>query len=436
MRADYRIDCKALASASDSLPELVFGATIIIRGNRIEWAGPSEDAPAGIVARHELSYPHFVAMPGLVNTHCHAAMVLLRGFGDDLALQEWLETKVFPAEANLTADDVYWGTLLASAEMIRSGCTAFADMYFFMDSAAQAVADIGIRAALARSVAGVTDPDGVKLKESLDFAKRWNGVADGRITALLSPHSLYTCSPQYASSLIGMARDNGLGIHTHLAETRREEEYAKRHYGMSTAAKMNEIGLFDCRSMAAHCVWLSDEDMDILAEKGVSVAHNPGSNTKLASGIARVTRMREKGITVGIGTDGASSNNNLDMLEEMRLATLLAKVSTLEPTALSAAETLRMATADGSRCIPGEADYGSIEEGKKADIVFMDTRAPHMCPEHNLLSNIVYSANASDVDTVFIDGRMVMSSRKILTIDEQEARRQCAGRAARLVEGL
>ncbi len=436
MRVDYRIDCKAMVPASDKLPELIREATVLIKGNRIAWAGPTAELQEGVEAQHALSYPHFVCMPGLVNTHCHAAMVLLRGFGDDLALQEWLQEKVFPAEANLVADDVYWGTLLASAEMIRSGCTAFADMYFFMDSAAQAVADIGIRAALARSVAGVTDPDGTKLKESLEFAKRWNGVADGRITTLLSPHSLYTCSPEYVSNLIEMAKENGLGIHTHLAETRREEEYAQRHYGMSTAEKMNQIGLFDCRTMAAHCIWLNDEQIDILAEKKVSVAHTPGSNTKLASGIAKVTKMREKGIVVGIGTDGASSNNNLDMMEEMRLASLLAKVSTLKPTALTALETLMMATADSARCIPGEADYGSIEQGKKADLVFLDTRASHMCPEHSLLSNIVYSAKSSDVDTVFIDGRKVMSSGKILTIDEEEVKRQCGIRAARLVEGL
>lgn len=436
MKVDYRIDCKAVLPASDKHSDVIRDAAVLIKGNRIEWVGPLSELPDGIEAQQVLSYPHFACIPGLVNTHCHAAMVLLRGYGDDLALQEWLYEKVFPAEANLIADDVYWGTLLASAEMIRSGCTAFADMYFFMDSAAQAVADIGIRAALARSVAGVTDPDGAKLKESLDFAKRWNGVADGRIRALLSPHSLYTCSPEYVSTLIGMAKDNGLGIHTHLAETRREEEYAQRHYGMSTAEKMNQIGLFDLRTMAAHCIWLNDEQIDILAEKKVSVAHTPGSNTKLASGIAKVTKMREKGIVVGIGTDGASSNNNLDLMEEMRLASLLAKVSTLKPTALKASETLRMATADSARCIPGEADYGSIEAGKKADLVFIDTRASHMCPEHNLLSNIVYSASSSDVDTVFIDGRMVMSDRKILTIDEEEAKRQCETRAARLVEGV
>ncbi len=436
MKVDFQIRCKALVPMAEGMNDCYKDAAILIKGSRIYWSGEYAKLPVGIEADTVIDFPDFIAMPGLVNTHTHAAMVLLRGFGDDLALQEWLTTKVFPAEAGLTADDVYWGTLLASIEMVKSGCTAFADMYFYMDSAAEAVADSGLRAALARSVSSITDPDFAKLQESLDFCKRWDGVADGRITALMSPHSLYTCSPEYAAKLAAIAKDNGLGIHTHLAETRREEKYAIETFGKSTAAKMMEVGLFDIKALAAHCVWLSDEDMDILAEKDVKVAHNPGSNTKLASGIARVAEMQKRGITVGLGTDGASSNNNLDMMEEIRLATLLAKVSSLDPTALPAKQVLRMATADGAKCLLSDGSFGALSAGMKADIAFVDTRGEHMVPEHDAISNIVYSARGSDIDTVFIDGKMVLASRKMLTIDENEVKRQCAERAARLVSGL
>lgn len=434
MRVDYRIECKAALPVTEGLPSVIRSAAVLIRGNKIEWLGPVDDVPSDYVPTETLVLKDKVAMPGLVNAHTHAAMVLMRGFGDDLALQEWLTKKIFPTENGLTGDDVYWGTMLACIEMAKSGCTSFADMYFFMEEAAQAVADSGMRAALARSVSSITDADGAKLKASVEFARRWNGVADGRITAKLSPHSLYTCSPDYVKDLICMAKTEGLAIHTHLAETKREEDYAIVNFGTTTATKMAQIGLFDVKALVAHCVWLTDGDMDILAEKGVVVAHNPGSNTKLASGIARVTEMRRKGITVGLGTDGAASNNNLDMMEEMRLATLLAKVSTLEPTALPAAEALRMATADGALAIEPSGSLGRLAAGCKADIAFVDTRGAHMCPEHDIISNIVYSAQAADVDTVFVDGKPVVCGRRMITVDEDEVKRQVAMRARRLVE--
>lgn len=436
MRADFVIECKAAVTMAGKGGGLIKDAAIAIRGSRIAWIGRREDLPGDVFAARRMRRPDLVAMPGLVNTHCHAAMVLLRGFGDDLALQEWLERKVFPAEANLTADNVYWGTLLASIEMIKSGCTAFADMYYFMDSAAQAVADIGIRAALARSVSSTTDENLEKLAESLDFCLRWNGVADGRITAMMSPHSLYTCSPEYVGKLARMAQDHGLRIQTHLAETKREEQYALDRYGMTTASKMSEIGLFDCEVLAAHCVWLTDSDMDVLAAKGVKVAHNPGSNTKIASGIARVTEMRKRGITVGIGTDGACTNNNLDMVEEMRLASMLAKVSTLDPMALPAEEALAMATSAGADCLGGGGEYGRLEPGMKADVVLLDTTGAHMVPEHDIVSNIAYSASGRDVRSVFIDGRLVMEEGRVLTVDEEAVKEQCSRRAADLVRGL
>ncbi len=432
MKVDYKITCKAAICMAEGCPEVIKDALILIRGNKISWIGPASQAPSDIEAMDEMAMPSFVAMPGLVNTHCHAAMVLMRGYGDDMALQEWLNEKIFPIEKGLEPDDVYWGTMLACIEMAKSGCTAFADMYFFMEQAAQAVADSGMRAAMARSVSSTTDPDHRKLEESLEFCLRWNGVADGRITTMLSPHSLYTCTAEYAKKLANYAKEHNLGIQTHLAETRREERYTMDLFGMSTAQKMNEIGLFDARTLAAHCVWLSDEDIDLLAEKHVCVAHNPGSNMKLASGIAHVTKMRRRGITIGLGTDGAASNNNLDMMEEMHLATLLEKVSTLDPTTMPAREALKMATSNGAKCLFGDSNIGMLAPGMVADIVFLDTRGAHMHPEHNILSNIVYSAQSSDVDTVFVNGKPILKGRKMQTVDEEEVLRQCETRAARL----
>jgi 5-methylthioadenosine/S-adenosylhomocysteine deaminase len=370
-------------------------------------------------------------------------MVLFRGYADDLMLQEWLTTKIFPIEARLTSDDVYWGTLLACAEMIKSGTTAFADMYFFMDEAARAVRESGLRASLSvgmgSSAGGADGPDGfgTVLERGAALCETWNGAAGGRITTMLGPHAPYTCSAPFLSAVSRRAGELGVGVHTHVSETFREADEIRSTCGMSPVEYMESSGLFDVPTLAAHCVAVSDDDINILAKHGVRVAHNPGSNMKLASGVAPVEKMLEAGIAVGLGTDGAASNNNLDIVEEMRLAGLLHKVTRLDPTAVPAHVCLEMATIGGAACL-GLADcIGSIEIGKRADIVLLDFKAPHLSPAGiaDPVSHLVYAASGADVSAVVVDGCVLMDDRKLITLDECEIMAEVERRAARLAEG-
>lgn len=376
-----------------------------------------------------------VALPGFVNAHTHAAMTLFRGYADDLPLQEWLETKIFPIEARLTAEDVYWGTLLACMEMIKSGTTTFADMYFFMDEAARAVDESGIRACLSIGMGSLDGKGNEKLAKSVEYCEKWQGAAGGRITTMLGPHAPYTCSRGFLSKVAESAGDLGVGIHIHISETDREVSDCKRQFGMSPVKLVEASGVFQRPVLAAHCVAVSDDDIEILADHRVRVAHNPGSNMKLASGVAPVPKMMEAGISVGLGTDGAASNNNLDMIEEMRLAALLHKVSLKESTVMPARACLEMATIGGAACLGLEDSIGSIEVGKRADVIIMDFDVPHLSPVStvDLSSHIVYSSCGADVSTVVIDGEVVMDDRKVVGIDEDEVMLEVDRRALRLV---
>jgi 5-methylthioadenosine/S-adenosylhomocysteine deaminase len=430
----------------DSERRTMRDAAIVVESGAIVYVGPAAKLPAGLAARLQrmprLQGRGRIAIPGLVNAHTHAAMVLFRGYADDLMLQEWLTTKIFPIEAKLTPDDVYWGTLLACAEMIKSGTTTFADMYFFMDEAARAVEKSGIRASLcvgmgslAESAGGSSGFDAV-LERGSSLCESWNGAAGGRITTMLGPHAPYTCSVPFLSAVGERARGLGVGVHTHISETFREVDEIRSAHGMSPVEYVESSGLFDVPTLAAHCVAVSDDDISILAKHGVRVAHNPGSNMKLASGVAPVEKMLAAGVAVGLGTDGAASNNNLDMVEEMRLAGLLHKVTRLDPTAVPAHACLEMATSGGAACL-GLADrIGSIEIGKRADIVLLDFGAPHLSPAGiaDLMSHVVYSASGADVSAVVVDGCVLMDDRKLTTLDEREIMAEVECRASRLAE--
>ncbi len=431
----------------DSGRRIMHDAAIVIESGAIVYVGPRVAICAGLAKRLErmprLPGRGRIAIPGLVNAHTHAAMVLFRGYADDLMLQEWLTTKIFPIEARLTSDDVYWGTLLACAEMIKSGTTAFADMYFFMDEAARAVRESGLRASLSvgmgSSANGADGPDGfgTVLERGAALCETWNGAAGGRITTMLGPHAPYTCSAPFLSAVSRRAGELGVGVHTHVSETFREVDEIRSTYGMSPVEYIKSSGLFDVPTLAAHCVAVSDDDINILAKHGVRVAHNPGSNMKLASGVAPVEKMLEAGIAVGLGTDGAASNNNLDIVEEMRLAGLLHKVTRLDPTAVPAHVCLEMATVGGAACL-GLADcIGSIEIGKRADIVLLDFKAPHLSPAGiaDPVSHLVYTASGADVSAVVVDGCVLMDDRKLTTLDECEIMSEVERRAARLAEG-
>jgi 5-methylthioadenosine/S-adenosylhomocysteine deaminase len=394
-----------------------FTGDVAIEGSLIKEVGENLHA----------KYPHFtvikgqdsLVMPGFVNCHTHAAMTMLRGYADDLPLMTWLEEMIWPREAHLNSEDIYWGTQLAILEMIKSGTTTFADMYFYMNETAQAVLESGIRASLSRGMVGSGETAELALEESVEFIRTWQGQGEGRITCMLGPHAPYTCPPAYLERVMSLADDLGVGIHIHLAETEDEVTQIMQQYGWRPVELMDSLGLFQGRHvLAAHCVHLSAKEIAILVKNKVGIAHNPESNMKLASGIAPLPQLLQKGALVGLGTDGASSNNNLDMLEEMRTCALLHKVATMSPTVLPAKQVLKMATKDGARVL-GLNNVGSIAPGQKADLLIFDLQKPHWTPLYNPVANLVYAAQSSDLQTVIIDGKLVMKERQVLTLDEE-----------------
>lgn len=392
------------------------GKNILIDGKRI--AG-FPDTADGVPYDEIIDGKGMLALPGLVNTHTHVAMTLFRSYADDLALMDWLQNMIWPAEAHLDDDIVYWGSMLAFAEMIRGGTTAFCDMYMFMDSCAQAAEAAGIRGNIARGLAGVT-PNGVKaLEENVELYRKWNNGADGRIRVMLGPHAPYTCPPDYLKKVRDTAEQYGIPIHIHLSETKGEVDTCREKFGVTPIALMNQIGLFDVPTLAAHCVHVTEDDIAIMAEKQVCVAHNPGSNLKLASGIAPVPAMRKAGVVVGLGTDGASSNNKLDMFAEMRLAALIHKAASLDPFAIKAEEALQMGTKDGAMCL-GYDDLGELKEGHLADLILVDRSGWHWKPRFNSISLAVYAGNSMDVDTVMVNGEVLMRHKELLTIDTEK----------------
>jgi 5-methylthioadenosine/S-adenosylhomocysteine deaminase len=366
-----------------------------------------------------------VLMPGLVNTHCHAPMTLMRGYGGGHDLQTWLNEYIFPVEDKLTPETIRAGTQLAAAEMIANGVTTFADMYYFCDDMAETVLDAGLNMNLSRGVTifqEIDDPASfVSCAESLALADQWHGAGDGQITIDMSIHGEYTSfmAPKVWEYLAGIARDRGLGIHVHLSETKSEhEECMARHGGLTPFQILDRHGVWDgTRGMCAHCVWVSEEDMAKMAEKKVSVLHNPTSNLKLGSGIAPVARMRkEYGLNVALGTDGASSNNNLDLFAELKLAALLASGATRDPNALPAWEALELATVNGAKAL-GRSDTGSLVPGKAADLIALDFDRPHLSPCHAVEEHLVYSARGSDVVLTMARGKILYRNGFFSTID-------------------
>lgn len=414
--------------------EVIETGEIAATGDRILSVGPVGTVPAAFVPDEVIEAPGMVATPGLVNTHTHAAMVLFRSYADDMPLMPWLKEKIWPAEDRLTKEDVYWGSLLACAEMIRGGTTVFADMYFFMDAVARAVAESGMRAYLSRGLVGVGPNASDALAENAAFVREWQNAAEERITCAFGPHAPYTCPPDYLRKVMDAADRLGVGLHIHVGETRSEVDQIRSGYNASPVAHLEALGIFARPVLAAHCVHVNDADIQVLAERGVGVAHCPQSNMKLASGIAPITQLLQAGVWVGIGTDGASSNNDLDMIEEMRTASFLQKVAREDPTVVPAAEAAALATIGGARIIGLDSEIGTLEEGKRADIVLWDWRAVHLSPPHDPFAHLVYAAKASDASTVIINGRIVMRDRVLLTLDEEKIMAE-AGRCARRLTG-
>ena len=359
------------------------------------------------------------ATAGFVNTHTHASMTLLRSYSDDKALMDWLNKDIWPIEDKMNNHDIYWGAALAAVEMIKGGTTSFMDMYGpNMEEVAKVVEESGLRGVLCRGIIGIFNGD-EKLQTNIELFKNFHGAANGRITVMFGPHAIYTCPPDFLKKIADTAKSLGAEIHMHMNETLDEINECVKKYGKRPFEVVEETGLLDLGFLAAHCVHLSDNEIEIMRKKNVRVAHNPGSNMKLASGISPVNKMLEKNLIVGIGTDGASSNNNLDMLEEIRLAALLAKIDTMSPLAIPADVALKMGTEDGARAV-GFKNIGKIEVGYKADITLWNMSGVEWQPNYNPISLLVYSANSSSADTVIVDGKILMQNRELKTLDEEK----------------
>ena len=400
----------------------VQSADIIIEDDRIGFVGRVVNG--NVLADHVKNLKVIdgkgkLAVPGLINAHTHASMTLLRSFADDKKLMDWLQEDIWPIEAKMTREDIYCGAALAAVEMIRSGTTAFADMYGpCMDEVAKVVDEAGIRGVLSRGLIGINDGY-KKLAENVELFKNFHNTANGRITVMMGPHAIYTCPPEYLKKVAEAAQELGAEIHIHMNETLDEINQCIKDYGKRPFEVVNETGLFETGALAAHCVHLSDEEINIIKDKKIRVAHNPGSNMKLASGVAPIPRLIDEGVVVALGTDGASSNNNLDMLEEIKLAALLHKVHNLDPLAIPAVTAFKLGTENGAEAI-GLKDIGRIEKDYKADIVLYDMKNVEWQPKYNPMSLLVYSANSSSVDTVIVDGKILMERGELKTLDEEK----------------
>ncbi len=405
------------------------GGYVLIEDDRIAYVGREEQKADKVIRAKGC-----VVMPGLVNAHTHAAMTLFRGYADDMPLQQWLEEHIWPVEAHLTDDDVYTGTMLACLEMIRSGTTAFADMYFHMDHAARAVEESGIRASLSYGMIELFDEVKARteLQEGGRFVRQWNNAADGRITTMYGPHAPNTCSREFLLKVKEQAAYDNARIHIHMLETEAELNQMKEQYGMCSVNMLDEIGFLGPDVLAAHCIWLSAGDMDIMAEKNVNAIHCPVSNMKLASGIAPVPELLSRGVNVALGTDGCASNNSLDMFGEMKTAALLHKVNTMDPTAMPAGDVLKMGTSNGAKALGIPA--GILRQGMAADIILVDMHTPGLTPVHEPISHLIYAARGSDVKTTIVNGQVLMEDGIVLSIDQEKVIEQASIAASRLAD--
>lgn len=392
-----------------------------IRDGRIVLVGSGEPraARAGLI----IDAAGKLIMPGLVNAHNHAPMTLFRGIADDLRLMEWLEKHIFPAEARFVDREfVRWGTLLACLEMIRFGTTTYADMYYFEDDIAEATAKAGMRGVLGETIIDFPSPDSrtpqVALAYAERFLKKWRGHR--LITPAVAPHAAYTCSRATLVAARELADRYDAPLLIHMAEARAEAEKIEKEHGMSVVAYLKSLGLLGRRLVGAHGIWLSEADISLLKESGAGVAHCPESNMKLASGVSPVPRLLARGVEVGLGTDGAASNNNLDLFEEMDSAAKLHKLHSGDPTTLPARQVVEMATIGGARLLGLEKEIGSIEPGKRADVIILELNEPNLVPLYNIYSHLVYSAKGAQVTTTIIDGRLIMKDRRVLTLNQAE----------------
>ena len=424
----------------DGERKILENGALAVNGDLIVAVGPRGPIEREFEGAETIQAKGKLVLPGFVNGHTHAAMTLFRGLRDDVTLDEWLTKYIFPAEAkNVTEEFVRWGTRLGAAEMIRGGVTTFADMYYFEDAVAEETKAAGMRGVLGETFIDFPVPDNkneaAMLAYSEKFLKRWQG--DALIHAAVAPHSIYTCSEKTLRDAAELARKYRAPILIHVAEMKKELDDSREKNGTTPVQYLDRIGVLGADVVAAHCIYVDQTDRRILAEKKTGCVHNPSSNMMLASGVAPVAEMRAAGVSVGLGTDGvAGSNNDMDLMEEMDLAAKLAKITRMDPRALNAEAAVEMATIEGAKALHMEKEIGSLEKGKKADIVVIGLDEPNAVPMYDVYSQVVYSLKGSDVETVVIGGRALMRNKKLLTVNEAEAMAKAREYGEKVAESL
>jgi 5-methylthioadenosine/S-adenosylhomocysteine deaminase len=421
-RVDLLVTGGTIVTMDGERRVIEYGA-LAVKGDTIVAVGPRAAIAARYTAARLVDARGQLVLPGLINTHNHAPMVLFRGIRDDVVLQEWLEKYIFPAEArNVTPEFVEAGTRLAALEMLLGGTTLYADMYYFEDVIARVTKAAGLRGLLGETIIDFPSPDSKTVADALayteKFLQRWKG--DPLIRAAVAPHSIYTNGEQTLRSSFALARKYGAPILIHLSETKRERDESLQKNSGSPPMYLERLGLLGPVVLAAHCVWLDADDIALLVHRGVGCAHNPSSNMMLSSGAAPIPEMIRAGLRLGLGTDGAASNNDLSMFEEMDLAAKLQKLVRNQPNIVTAEQMVELATIGGARALHMEKEIGSLEVGKKADFILVRASAPHAVPEYSVYSQIVYALKASDVESTVIAGRIVMQGRRVLTLNETE----------------
>ena len=406
-------------------------AEILIEENRIVYAGRRSDAPA-FEADQVIDGAGALAMPGLCNMHTHTPMTLLRSIGSDLTLDRWLNEAIFPVEKHLTDEAVRAGSDLGIMEMLRFGTTSFNDMYMRMDMEAEAVRDSGMRALLGHGVVDF-DESCADLLPNIALIEKWNHAADDRIRVSLAPHSEGATTEKVLVRIREAAETYHVPIHIHVSETKLDYDGSIRRRGLTPPQYLEKLGLTAHPVLAAHCVWVTDEDIELLARRGVTVLHNPVSNLKLASGVAPVAKMLKAGCSVALGTDGVASNNNLNLWEEIKLMPMLQKGTTLDPTVVSPAQVIASATSMGAKAL-GYENLGLLKPGYLADLILLDVSGAHMCPSNDLESNLVYAAQGSDVTMTMVNGRVLYRSGEYTTLNPENVRRRAAREAQALME--
>lgn len=416
----------------DDQDRVLHDAFVAIDGHSISFV--SDQAPEGFEPDERIDGRDRVVLPGMYNAHCHSPMTLERGWAEDLPFDRWLNERIWVAESTLQEEDVYWGASLAACEMIRCGIIGFADHYFWMDQVARAVEESGMKALLAWCYFGLgkdREVGGIGLERTVEFCERWQGASNGRIQTALGPHSPYMCPPQELERIALQARQLESRIHLHLAESEQQVERSIEQHGLSPVAHVASLGVLENPTIAAHCIAVDDQDLRILADHGVSVAHTPKTYMKLAMGMTPLKRMQDANVDVALGTDGPASNSDLNLLEVLRLVGLWNKQHHQDAEAFPITQLLRMACRSGARAMG--FDGGIIEAGAPADLILLDQRGPHWIPRHDIAATVVYGSHPSDVSHVMVNGNLLLREGELLTLDEKRIAREAEQRAMRMV---